>query len=394
MKHFLHADIDAFFASVEQISHPELRGKPVIIGGTNNRGVVSTASYEARKFGVHSAMPIAKAKQLCPEGIFLPVRMREYERISNEIMELLFSASPDVIQISIDEACIDVTGTEKLFGSFEKLGFMLKEKIKAKTGLTISIGAARNQYIAKLASEIKKPDGFFLVPDGEEANFVKTLPLEKLWGIGPATLSKIKSCGIFTTAELAEKNISWLTTMFGPSLGNFLFNASHGNEIEIFSKKVFEHSISSEKTFSRDSADRFALETALLELCHTIVFRMRREKKTSKTICIKIRYADFETVSMQKKFPSEITSIEDLFEKVKMLFEKKCEAHRAVRLLGISVENVSDETQSAQAELFETSKSKQSKVEKAIIELQEKHPKAKIHKARENDEENKVQLLE
>lgn len=384
MKHFLHADIDAFFSSVEQAANPSLRGKPVIVGGTRlqNRGVVSTASYEARKYGVHSAMPLGKAKELCPCGIFLPVRMLTYQMISNEIMNILFSASPDVMQISIDEACIDVTGTEKIFGGFENLAFTLKKKIKEKTGLTVSIGCAQNQYVAKLASEIKKPDGFFLVSDGKEAEFVQSLPLEKLWGVGPKTLSKIKSCGIFTTRQLAQKTLPWLITVFGKALGNFLFAASHGNAVTIFSKKTADHSISSEKTFSDDITDRFALETVLLELCHTVIFRMHREQKTSKTISVKIRYDNFETLSLRKTFPSEMTSIEDLFEKAKTLFEKKYEPHRAVRLLGVGIEAVRSENETSQTELFETPESKQAKVEKAIMRLQQKNPDIRIRKAR------------
>ena len=204
MKCYFHVDLDAFFASVEQLDNPELAGKPVIVGGlpTDRRSVVSTCSYEARKFGVHSAMPIAEAKRLCPNAIFIRGNHKRYHEKSEEVMNCFKKYSPTIIQISIDEAFLDLSGTEKLFGNPSTTARNLKQEVKEKTGLTVSVGVASTMYLAKIASGMKKPDGLFVIPRGTEENFMQNLPLEKVWGIGQKTLSKINRNGFFTTKEL------------------------------------------------------------------------------------------------------------------------------------------------------------------------------------------------
>ena len=214
IKHYyLHADLDAFFASVEQLDHPEYRGKPVIVGGLpqDKRSVVSTASYEARVFGVHSAMPSAKAYELCPQGIFVHGRMKRYSELSYQIMQIFSDFSPDVQQMSIDEAFIDLTGTEKLFGPPEQTAKKIKERVKKETGLTVSIGLAPTKYLAKLASDMQKPDGFYQIEEGTEEQFMLNLPLKKVWGIGDKTYEALKMAGLKTTRDIHEKSLGALT---------------------------------------------------------------------------------------------------------------------------------------------------------------------------------------
>ena len=199
---FFHVDLDAFFASVEQLDNPAYRGKPVIVGGLGMRGVVSTASYEARKFGVHSAMPIGRARALCPHGIFLKTRMQRYHEKSKEIMGIFKNFSPDVQQLSVDEAFLDMTGTEKIFGDTETAARRLKNTILEQTGLKVSVGAASNKYIAKIASGQSKPDGLLVIPPGGESAFMQSLRLSEVWGIGGKTRARLAEAGLTSIAEI------------------------------------------------------------------------------------------------------------------------------------------------------------------------------------------------
>lgn len=381
-KQFLHVDMDAFFASVEQHDNPDWKGKPVIVGGLpeDRRSVVSTASYEARTFGVHSAMPTAAAFRLCPQGIYTRPRMKRYAEVSAHIMEILSQFSPDVEQISIDEACIDITGTEKLFGPAEKIAADIKSKVREATGLTVSCGIAKTRYLAKIASEIKKPDGLFIVPDGEEADFMMHIPLEKVWGIGKKTLERLHRAGFFTTRQLYEKQKEHLCLSFGEGLGTFLYNAVRGLETEPRSPST--HSVSNETTFPYDLTDKYTAETALMELCYSVFFRLLREKSYSRTALIKIKYDDFTTVSAQETTENYISSADDLYRRTCSLFEKKADLTKGIRLLGVGAENVEKQKGAEQECLFDFGEKKRQSVESAILSLNEKHPEIKIKKAR------------
>lgn len=392
---FLHVDLDAFFASVEQLDHPELRGKPVIVGGTSldRRGVVSTASYEARRFGVHSAMPLFQAKQRCPQGIFLPVRMERYHEKSAEVMAIFSQYSPDVHQISVDEAFIDLTGTERLFGSPEETARRLKREVKEKTGLTVSVGMASTKYVAKIASGISKPDGFFVVSNGKESEFILSLPLEKLWGVGEKTLQRLRYYNIKTTHDIFIRSKPILENIFGKAGGNFLYNAVRGNEQENFNLEAKSHSISAENTYSYDLTDSYSIETALFELCYTVMFRSHREKLVSQTVCVKIRYDDFSTVTVQGTEERDVSSMDDLFRRVKKLFEKKYKKGTGIRLLGVAMQNVVSSENTRQQELFDFGEEKKRKVEQAIQKLKEKDPSIKITKARLLDKNKLFSIL-
>ncbi len=382
--YFLHVDLDAFFASVEQLDNPSYRGKPVIVGGLpgERRSVVSTASYEARKFGVHSAMPTAEAYRLCPQGIFVHCRMQRYHELSAQIMDIFRGYSPDVDQMSVDEAFVDLTGTEVLFGEPAETARRLKKEVREKTGLTVSAGLAGSKYIAKIASALSKPDGFCEVKAGSEEKFMLSLPLNKIWGIGPKTLRRINEAGIFTARDIYEKSEDLLCVLFGSSTGTFLYNAVRGKEAETFSRDASSRSLSAETTFSYDLTDTYTAETALMELSHTVMFRLLREGCTSRTVMVKLRYDDFSTVSVRETSSSDITSVDDLYARVCSLFERKYEKGRSIRLLGVGAENLEDTAAPRQQELFDFGENKKRAVEKAIVNLEKKHPEVKIHKAR------------
>lgn len=394
-KQYLHLDLDAFFASVELLDHPEWKNLPVIVGGKpeDRRSVVSTASYEARKYGVHSAMPTVTAVKLCPNGIFVHPRMERYLELSEKVMEIFKQYSPDVQQISIDEAFIDLTGTEKLFGPADKTAKKIKAEVLKKTGLTVSVGLATTKYLAKIASEIKKPDGFFEVPEGFETSFMLSLPLKKVWGIGEKTLLQLNKNGIKTTEDLFQKPKNLLVTLFGEATGNFLYNAVRGQERETFNQPPKTRSLSAENTYSWSLTESFAIDTALLELCHTVIRRMHKDNVTSCTAFIKIRYDDFSTITVQETSERYITSLDELFERVKRLFYKKADISRGIRLLGVGLQNTKEANDFSQGELFDFGEEKKRKVEEAIFKTEKKLKGVKITRARLLNGENFQNLV-
>ncbi len=377
-------DLDAFFASVEQLDNPQYRGKPVIVGGlpTDRRSVVSTASYEARAFGVHSAMPTAQAFKLCPQGIYLRPRMKRYHEKSEEVMAIFKNYSPDIQQISVDEAFIDITGTERLFGRPEDTAKKLKAEIFEKTGLTVSVGLAATKYCAKIASGLQKPDGLTIVPEGKESDFMLGLPITKVWGAGRKTLEKLDHYGIKTTKDIFSKSEKLLQSLMGNAAGSFLYNAVRGNAGADFHESPKSRSISAENTYEYDLIYRDAIDTALLSLCHTVVFRSLREKVRSSSVSLKIRYDDFTTVSVQSSSDRYVSSVDDLFERVKILFDKKYDGRSSIRLFGVALQNLEEENAPRQQELFDFGDEKKRKVEEAILKAQEKNPGLKITKAR------------
>jgi DNA polymerase-4 len=297
-------------------------------------------------------------------------------------MDIFRGYSPDVDQMSVDEAFVDLTGTEALFGDPCETAKRLKKDVKDKTGLTVSAGLACSKYIAKIASALSKPDGFREVKDGDEEKFMLSLPLNKIWGIGPKTLARINGAGIFTTRGIYEKSEELLCVLFGSSTGTFLYNAVRGKEAETFTRDTASRSLSAETTFPYDVTDIYTAETALMELSHTVMFRMLREGYTSRTALLKLRYDDFSTVSARETNSSEITSVDDLYARVCSLFERKYENGRSIRLLGVGAENLEDTGTPQQQDLFDFGENKKKAVEKAIVDLEKKHPEIKIHKAR------------
>ncbi|MDR2516104.1 MAG: DNA polymerase IV [Spirochaetaceae bacterium] len=378
---FVHADLDAFYAAVETLDHPEYHGKPVIVGGLpgDRRSVVATASYEARVFGVHSAMPIAEAVKRCPQGIFLRGNMRRYQEKSREIMALFMDFSPEVQQLSIDEAFLDISGMEGLFGPPEEQGRHIKRAVREKTGLTVSVGIASNKYLAKIASGISKPDGLCIIPPGGEAAFMTEQPVEKIWGAGKKTREIFRKHGFKTCADIAALSPETLTSIFGVSFGAFLYRAVRGEAAESFDRERGGHSMSAERTFEYDLRDRFAMESSLLEICQTVFWRVLRGRLESKTISVKIRYDDFTTVIVRETFPAGITALNDFYGKTLALFYRKYEAGRGVRLLGAGLLNLEPAT-ARQGDLFGTQNEKERRLEEMIVEINRKFPGAALRR--------------
>ncbi len=368
-----HADLDAFFASVEQLDKAEYRGKPVVVGAQpGKRGVVAACSYEARGFGIHSAMPISRAVRLCPHAIFLPVRMDRYREISNVVMSIFGDFTPDVKRISIDEAFLDVTGTGRLFGSPEETARKLKIRVRMETGLTVSIGAAGNRYIAKIASARSKPDGLLVIAEGGEEAFLEQLPLTAMWGIGGKTIERLSELGLVSVTRIRTVPEKTLQSMLGVYCGSFLFSAARGMDPGIFPDETRSRSISSETTFEQDVSDSEILESTILGMAQELMFRLMEEGFRSKTIHLKLRYDDFETLSAQDTLSRWIVSTDDINAAALALLARKRDRKRPIRLLGVGLGNLECDSGSVQNELFEGNSERNSRVERAILELRKK----------------------
>jgi DNA polymerase-4 len=364
-----HADLDAFFASVEQLDDPSLRGKPVVVGAApGHRGVVSACSYEARSFGVHSAMPISRAYRLCPQGVFLPVRMDRYRDLSRRVMALFGEFTPDVRPISVDEAFLDMSGTERLFGPPSEAAAALKRRMREELGLAVSVGIGANRYIAKLASARSKPDGLLEIYLGREEEFMSSLPLTSVWGIGDKTRERLLALGLDSVERIRNLSPEALRSMAGEACGAFLYRAVRGIDPGIFSDAPRSRSMSCETTFERDVSDRELLEATVLALSQELMWRLMEEGVRSRTVHVKLRYEDFETISAQETLEKWIGSAEELRGSAMALLEKRRDPGREVRLIGVGVANV-EEDRGGQGELFEAPSSRMAKVERAALDL-------------------------
>ena len=383
MNCFIHADLDAFYASVEQLDNPGIRGKPVIVGGLpgDRRSVVSTASYEARRYGVHSAMPIVQAVKLCPGGVYLRGNMRRYREKSDEIMAIFASFSPCVQQLSIDEAFIDITGMEGLWGTPQEIAGRIKRRVWEEAGLTVSAGVSANKYLAKIASGMSKPDGLYVIPPGEEEGFMRALPVEKIWGAGTKTQENFKKHGLKTGEDIYRLSLSALTAVFGKAFGLFLYRAVRGEEAHAFDEERGTHSISAERTFPFDLHDEFAMETALFDLCQTLMWRLLESGWQSRTVSIKIRYSDFSTEGVRESSPNNVLTLNDLYDRLLNLFRKKYQKGRGLRLLGAGLMNL-ENLNSRQGELFGETSEKERQLEKAILGINKKFPGAALRRGR------------
>ena len=372
---WFHVDMDAFYAAVEQNDNPEYRGKPLIVGGTSNRGVVSACSYEAREYKVHSAMPMYRAKQLCPHAIIVRGNLKRYNEVSKEILKILKSFSPTVQQISIDEAFLDMSGTERLFGKPRQAAILLKNEVKNQSGLTISVGIGPSKFIAKMASGYDKPDGLVRVSKGNEINFVDTIGLKKLWGIGQSTLNDLYKHNITTVKQIRELSLEYLQTTFGTSTGQYLYKVSRGIDPGIHTGVTKSRSISTEQTFVVDVDDKETLLENLLAMSHEVMFRLLEEDLNSCTVALKIRQSDFTTNTIQTTSDSPINSADQVFAMGKDLLEKRFKSGDKIRLLGIGLYNVKERGELVQSELFDDPYEKKRSLEKTILELSKKGQK-------------------
>jgi nucleotidyltransferase/DNA polymerase involved in DNA repair len=331
--------MDAFYAAVEQRDQPELRGKPVIVGadpkGGRGRGVVATASYEARKFGVGSAMPISEAWRRCPHGVYVRPDMEKYAAVSGDVMEVLRGFTDCVEPISIDEAFLDVTGSFRMFGSGEQIGRALKDGLRARTQLTASVGVAPSKLVAKIASDLRKPDGLVVVEPGTETAFLAPLPIRRLWGVGAKTEENLARLGVHTIGDLARLDPARLEHRLGTHGHDLLALARGEDDRPVQGHAEGAKSIGQEHTFDSDTADKQKLRRTLLELCDAVARRLRHHSTRARTVTLKYRDEDFRTITRARTMAEPTDSGEALFDTVWVLFGA-AHGERRVRLLGVS----------------------------------------------------------
>ena len=354
----LHVDMDAFFAAVEQRDHPEWRGKPVIVGsGPHERGVVSTCSYEARKFGVRSAMPSRTAYAKCPHGIFVKPRMHVYSKVSKAAFEVFAKYSPFVEGVSVDEAFLDITGTAHLFGGMVPLAEKLRADIKSACGVTCSVGLAPNRLLAKLASEQNKPDGLFVMPFDADAirEFLAPKSVKILWGVGGKTAALLERYGYLTCADIQNTDPRFLERILGEASATSIRNHAFGIDLSTVAREdEAEKSVSREHTFSADERDREQVRKALLELVEDVGRRFRTEERWARTAKLKLRDGMFNTITRQASFERPARDDMSFRHLILELFDREWPhgAERTVRLIGFGVTNFTDRPESSQPDLF------------------------------------------
>jgi DNA polymerase IV len=335
----LHLDLDAFFASVEQLADPALRGRPVVVGGLGNRGVVAAASYEARRFGIHSAMPMARARRACPDAVFLSPRFDAYSDASAQVMAVLHHVTPLVEPLSLDEAFLDVAGAHRSLGTGPEIGRLLRHRVRAETGLTASVGAATTKLLAKLASDLAKPDGLLVVEPGTELEFLHPLPVTRLWGVGPATKRRLERFGVETVGDLAKIPEPALVRALGASAGAHLHALSLNRDERAVEPDRAMKSIGHEETFARDRSDLDGLEHDALRMADAVAARLRGTSMTARTVQIKVRYSDFRTITRSHTVPTPTDLAQEIGDTARDLL-RAVDLEGGIRLLGVSVQQL------------------------------------------------------
>jgi DNA polymerase-4 len=369
----LHIDMDAFYASVEQRDRPELRGLPVIVGGSSaGRGVVCAASYEARKFGVHSAQPAVTARRLCPDGVFVAPRMKHYAQVSQQIFERFLRYTPLVEPLSLDEAFLDVSGSEKLFGPAEVIAEKVKHDIRTELGLVASVGIAPNKFLAKIASDLDKPDGLTVVDPERTQEFLDPLPVGRLWGVGRVTNRTLELRGIRTIAQLRKLPTESLRHLFGEQ-GEHLSRLAHGIDDRAVTIDRKAKSISHETTFPVDVSDREILAAWLLELSDQLGSRLRRSHLAGRTLQLKIRFHDFRTLTRAATFAEPTNGTQAIADAALALYRDKIASnHPPVRLLGVGISRFDDRTTHQQSLFAEEEHQQQRQIDTVADQIRQK----------------------
>ena len=337
----MHVDMDAFFASVEQLDNPKLRGLPVIVGGLSGRGVVSTCSYEARKFGVHSAMPMHMARRLCPQGVYIQGRMQRYKELSDKIMDIFRSFSPLVEQLSVDEAFLDVTGMEGLYPDVVTLAKAIKNKIYSDTGLHASVGIAPNKFLAKLASDLEKPDGLVLIKPETAAAFIAPMPVRKIFGIGKAAEEQLLQYGINTIGKIAAADIKILQKVFGIN-AQTVHDLARGIDNRPVVNETEAKSIGKEHTYDKDLYDENDLRKAVRDLCGETGWRLRRRGLIGYTVTLKVKFSSFKTITRSITSEMPVAYDEEIYALALKLL-RQVKFTEGVRLLGVSISHLESE---------------------------------------------------
>ena len=378
MRTILHADLDAFYASVEQLDDPALRGKPVIVGGRpGDRGVVSASSYEARAFGVFSAMPLRTAARRCPQGVFLSGRPDRYRELSNQVMAIFASYTPMVEPISLDEAFLDVSNSAKAFGDGPTIAAQLKRRVLDEVGLVVSVGVATNKLCAKVASDLRKPDALVIVQPGDEATFLAPLPIRRLWGVGPQAQQALGDYGVTTIGQLAALSPATLERRFG-SHGSDLSSRARGIDRSAVAPMQAPKSIGHEHTFDVDNADPGRLEATLLDLAESVATRLRRHDLAARAVQLKLRYEGFETLTRQAALPYATRDSRPLYETGLALLRRTQAPGRGVRLVGLTAISLTD---AQQLTLFEAP-DREDRLSRSIDAVRERFGDAAITRAR------------
>jgi DNA polymerase-4 len=374
MRAILHVDMDAFYASVEQLDHPEYKGKPVIVGadprGGSGRGVVAACSYEARKFGVRSALPISRAWKLCPEGVYVRPRMKRYVEVSHQVMEVFRKYTDLVEPLSIDEAFLDITGSIALLGKPETIARSIKDEIKQTTGLNASVGLAPNKFLAKIASDLKKPDAFVVVEETHIEDFLRDLPISRLWGVGPKTEVRLKEIGFHTIGQIAAAPRDSLIRSLG-SLGEHLHQLSHGRDERPVVPDWEPKSCGNETTFDEDTDDRELLLGTILELSDHVAERLRKDEYRARKVTLKLRYSNFSTHTKQRSLEKLIQTGEEIAAIARELFGQ-FPLNQKIRLIGVSAGDLHREGgDPQQLQLFGSSNEKE-KLSHTVDEIKQK----------------------
>jgi len=368
----LHIDMDAFYASVEERENPELVGKPLIIGGTaDRRGVVAAANYVVRQFGVCSAMPTVTAMKLCPHAVILPPRLSLYSEISAEIREIFFHYTPLVEPLSLDEAFLDVSGSEQLFGTAIEIARKIKQEIQQTVRLIASVGVAPNKFLAKIASDLEKPDGLVVVDPDHVQDFLDPLSIRRVWGVGHVTYGKLQALEIETIFQLRQLTAERLTAQFG-TLGSHLWQLAHGIDNREVTPGGEAKSISHETTFEKDVCEMEALRSCLLHLTEQVAKRLRKHGLRGKTVQIKVRYGDFQTITRAQKLQEPTNSTELLWKCASELLSNRLPQRKlSIRLLGIGVSGF-NHSQLSQKMLFEDDREQHSQLDKVADSIQDR----------------------
>jgi nucleotidyltransferase/DNA polymerase involved in DNA repair len=377
----VHVDMDAFYASIEQMDHPAWKGKPVVVGADpvrgKGRGVVSAASYEARKFGIHSALPISTAYRLCPKAVFVRPHFKRYTELSKSVIQILGEFSPLVEQISIDEAFLDCTGTEKLFGSSLELANHIKGRILRETGLTASVGIASNKSIAKIASDLHKPDGLCICPPGGEKEFMASLPMKYLWGAGRKTIERLDSLGYREVRDIQGSSPEKLERILG-KYGLKLWELANGRDSRPVVPSMRRKSISEEITFREDIEQDGYVEQILFQIAENLTRKMRREGIVGRTITLKIRLQPFQTYSRSYSLEDPVNDTNTVRLTAQKLYRGFNRMGKKVRLIGIAVSNLTviKRTPTGQLELFsrgEKKEQKRSQTDRVLDQMKNKY---------------------
>jgi DNA polymerase-4 len=378
MRTILHADLDAFYASVEVLDDPSLRGRPVIVGGgPEERGVVMAASYEAREYGVQSAMPLRTAGRRCPHGVFLPGRPDRYRELSLQVMAIFASYTPLVEPISLDEAFLDVTASRAAFGDGPTIARGIKDRVLGEIGLVVSVGVATNKLCAKVASDLRKPDALVVVPVGGEAAFLAPLPIRRLWGVGPQAQKALADYGVTTIGQLAALEPATLLRRFGRH-GVDLSNRARGTDAATVAPMQAPKSVGHEHTFHVDTTDRGRLEATLLDVAESVASRLRRHDLAARAVQLKLRYEGFETLTRQAPLPHPTRDTGPLYDTAVALLTRTLVSGRGVRLIGLTAISLTD---AQQLTLFDAAQ-REDRLARSIDAVRERFGDSAITRAR------------